>query len=745
MERERLKEMSRFVMVGLVATAIHYAVYCMLLPQMSHYAAFTVGYVVSFLCNYVLSSRFTFRVGASVQRFVSFALSHAANYFIQMVLLGLFIWLGVSKTLAPLPVYAVAVPVNYLMVRFALTRRSREGDAYRLLLMAVGFGMLWLNLLDVPTLSDDMIYRFVWQTDGTAPVETIGSLGDLLRSQWTHYMTVNGRFVPHALAQAMLAFTPPVVMQVLDTLLFVLLIHLCATWTCKEYRTEATGECHTDNTDCTDRGTDRLWAAVLSTALLFVVFSGFRTTMLWGLGALNYLWPTVAVMALVTGLTKNAMTEALPPQTHKTHNAHKPHYAHKTHNALKVGLLLLALAAGWTHEAMSLPVSLAFAAWLIVHRRDLREKRLTTACMLLFMAGTALCLLSPGIWNRAAEGMSLTTRLVNGAVNAVSNVRVTWMLAVALLVTGISWKSRRKGEYLTQMAQMAQIEAEEEKGTQIAQMAQIEAAEKPGSLLWAHVKEHRYEYLVLTAALAITLLCGTTLERVAFYADFMAMLLLIALLKKTLTPRAKRWVAVGCCAVLLLAYLPAYMVRAENAESWQLAERQMKEPGRELIAVSTPQWGANRLTDWLREHYANRSFDFGFYCSYMGFDANDINMRCAARLYGKERLTFLPEDVVERIENDSTAYDAYGLDRNESLFLWRMADDRPVRSVNFILDKEDTSKLLPHQRLVAYQGDEYELDDFNFEVVKIGGQPFLVFTKPTTNICRRIKDIEIGY
>ena len=663
MNNERVREISRFVMVGVLATALHYAIYYVLLPYMSHNVAFTVGYLVSFLCNYGLSSKFTFRVGTSLQRFVGFGLSHATNYFIQIILLNLFIGLGVLEFLAPLPVYAVAVPVNYLMVRSALTRRSRENDGYWLFLMVVGFAMLWLNLMDVPTLSDDMIYRFAWQTDETAPVETIDGVGDLLRSQWTHYLSVNGRLLPHLLAQAFLVFVPPVVLQVLNTLLFVLMIHLCATWTCKDIA-------------------DRLFAAALTTLLLFVVFSGFRTTMVWGLGTFNYLWPTVAVLTLLLALSRT--------------DVKKRRYA----------LLLLAIIAGWTHEAMSLPVSIAFAVWITVHRKKLHNHRLTLACMLLFMVGMVLCMLSPGIWNRAGEGMSVSSRIVNGVVTGVTNVRVTWMLAIALLVM---W--RQKGIVS----------------------------------LRSHLSTYRYEYIALVVALAIALLCGTTLERVAFYAEFIAMLLLTRILLSAMSKRAKQWLICVCCVIMLLAYFPAYMVRAENADNWQKAEQQMLEHDRELIAVRMPQKGENKLMDFFREHYVNSSFTFGFYCSYMGFDANDINMRCAARLYGKKRLIFLPDDVVERIASDSTAYTDYELDRNKDLYVWRMDDDRQVKSLTFILNEENISQLLPHQRLLAYKGDEYELDDFNFEVVTVCSHPFLVFTKPTTNIYRRIGGLKIEY
>jgi len=120
--RERLFEIVRFGIVGVAATAIHYAVYYALLSLTSHNVAYTVGYVVSFLCNYVLSSLFTFRVTISAGRLAAFGVSHLLNYLIQMGLLNLFVWTGVSPVVAPLPVFAIAVPVNYLLVRTALTR-----------------------------------------------------------------------------------------------------------------------------------------------------------------------------------------------------------------------------------------------------------------------------------------------------------------------------------------------------------------------------------------------------------------------------------------------------------------------------------------------------------------------------------------------------------------------------------------------------------------------------------------------
>ena len=75
-----------------------------------------------------------------------------------------------------------------------------------------------------------------------------------------------------------------------------------------------------------------------------------------------------------------------------------------------------------------------------------------------------------------------------------------------------------------------------------------------------------------------------------------------------------------------------------------------------------------------------------------------------------------------------------------------MSENSPVKRVVFKLKPEDYSQLLPHQRIVAYKGDEYVMDDdFHYSVVSIYGNPYLIFTKPTTNIFRRIRQIRYDF
>ncbi|WP_308243531.1 GtrA family protein [uncultured Prevotella sp.] len=120
--RQQLGEVIRFGIVGVLATLLQYAIYWVLIHWLAPTISMTIGYAISFAFNFVASTRYTFRVEASAKRGAGFALSHAVNYVLQMLMLNLAIWLGVSKQWAPIPMFCVCVPVNFLLVRFFLKK-----------------------------------------------------------------------------------------------------------------------------------------------------------------------------------------------------------------------------------------------------------------------------------------------------------------------------------------------------------------------------------------------------------------------------------------------------------------------------------------------------------------------------------------------------------------------------------------------------------------------------------------------
>ena len=84
---KQIPEFLRFVMVGLFATGLHYGIYFVLQKFIQVNVAYTLGYVLS--------------IG----------------------LLNLFLRLGFSRPLAPIPVFLIAIPVNFLLVRFVFKQK----------------------------------------------------------------------------------------------------------------------------------------------------------------------------------------------------------------------------------------------------------------------------------------------------------------------------------------------------------------------------------------------------------------------------------------------------------------------------------------------------------------------------------------------------------------------------------------------------------------------------------------------
>lgn len=123
----------RFCLNGCLAVAIQYAVYWVLLKlmdadgdaqNMKTNVAYAVSYFVSFCCNFVITSYWTFHSRPSWKRLVGFGSSHLVNFFIQLGFLNLYLWLGIPKEWAAILAMGSAVPVNFLMLHFVYKKKS---------------------------------------------------------------------------------------------------------------------------------------------------------------------------------------------------------------------------------------------------------------------------------------------------------------------------------------------------------------------------------------------------------------------------------------------------------------------------------------------------------------------------------------------------------------------------------------------------------------------------------------------
>ena len=115
-------EVFRFGIVGGLATLVHYGVYLLLQLWIWTWLAYTLGYALSFVMNYMRTNYFTCKTKPTVHNGVGYIISHAVNYGLHLGLLELFLWLGISKAWAPIPVYCLVIPINFLLVRFVFKK-----------------------------------------------------------------------------------------------------------------------------------------------------------------------------------------------------------------------------------------------------------------------------------------------------------------------------------------------------------------------------------------------------------------------------------------------------------------------------------------------------------------------------------------------------------------------------------------------------------------------------------------------
>lgn len=116
----QFKEIIRFVVSGIVSTLICYMGYYICLLWFSPNVSFVMGYTVAMLVNYILTTAFTFKVRATKKKAMGFIVSNGINYMLCAVFLNMFLWIGLPKTIAPIPMYACAVPINFLIVKFVM-------------------------------------------------------------------------------------------------------------------------------------------------------------------------------------------------------------------------------------------------------------------------------------------------------------------------------------------------------------------------------------------------------------------------------------------------------------------------------------------------------------------------------------------------------------------------------------------------------------------------------------------------
>lgn len=118
-----MRQFVKFCINGVVAVAIQYGVYLLLLPYMNALLANTIAYFVSFCYNFIVTSYWTFNSQPTMKRLAGFCGSHVVNFLVQQAVLAISLLLSVPERFAALVAMAVAVPVNFAILRIVYKKK----------------------------------------------------------------------------------------------------------------------------------------------------------------------------------------------------------------------------------------------------------------------------------------------------------------------------------------------------------------------------------------------------------------------------------------------------------------------------------------------------------------------------------------------------------------------------------------------------------------------------------------------
>ena len=217
--------------------------------------------------------------------------------------------------------------------------------------------------------------------------ERVQDVSDLAESTFHHYMNANGRLFPHLTSQVFGTLVGKQVFDVLNAVMFVLLVSFVALLVAGGHRSYW-----------------KWWVIVLSA--LWLMMPESNTGFFLMTYALNYLWSS-AICALFLWLYLRLEKQAMPVW----------------------GLLLgcvFAFGAGWSHEGLAVGIS-AGLIWdnlLDIKPRRSNQQKLVWAVF--FCLGAAILCLAPGNFNRTDVALPLYNHLLS-----FTRLRVFWLFLLA--------------------------------------------------------------------------------------------------------------------------------------------------------------------------------------------------------------------------------------------------------------------------------------------------------------------------
>lgn len=247
----------------------------------------------------------------------------------------------------------------------------------------------------VPYYDDD-----VWYALRYIPGETlspINNFSDILVSQYHHYIGENSRALIHITLQSLLAILPDYAFDIVNTLVFALLLLCMALYI--------------------QQGNGKLQPITLLMCIagIYWLLPDMSYLFYWASGSLNYLWTSVAILSFMLLWQ---------------HITHRP----KPISIASIAMGLWAFCCGFGHEALSLPVGATLLIYMLVNNRKIGFNQATIVAIA-YGLGCVAILVAPGLSNKAQYiEYSSATQFLSDFILTLRHLRVIPLcLFVALI------------------------------------------------------------------------------------------------------------------------------------------------------------------------------------------------------------------------------------------------------------------------------------------------------------------------
>ena len=228
----------------------------------------------------------------------------------------------------------------------------------------------YLNCLTPMSFGDDYVYAFIWPghpmfTPLPESAERISGFWDILKSQWLHYFTGNGRAPAHFLIQFFI-WQGKFIFNLINSFVVIYLIFEIYLLSCR-------GQFLLNGLK-----PGVLWGIFIS---LWAFTPGFNTVFLWICGACNYLWMTVCLLMFLT------------PYVRKYYNFHEVLGKGLYYNFM---MFIAGVFAGWSNENSVCWIILVLVLFLFSYRNCRGNEAWMYLGLVGLAIGYALMVLAPG-------------------------------------------------------------------------------------------------------------------------------------------------------------------------------------------------------------------------------------------------------------------------------------------------------------------------------------------------------------